>query len=153
MKKLIVILAIIALLFVLFGVDSAIRSSYRLEIVSVDPQPAVADGQTPIYFSAQLTRNGEPVKGHTLYALPQNGSLYSARVVTDENGVADFMFYPPLANSFIAAKPVSVELYDENNSVFIYLPVTQKFEIQLLQPSGDEDTTSELTMDDIFGEN
>ena len=152
MKKLIMILAIVAVLFALFGVDNLIRDSYNLELVSMEPQPAVADGNTPVQIAARLTRHRLPVEGHTLYILPQRGSFYSARVVTDENGMANFTYYPYLANSFIEAKPVSVEIYDEDNSIFIYVPVTLEFDIALEQPKDEQDASQTLTMDDIFGD-
>lgn len=152
MKKILIILAVVAVLAALFGVDCLTRDSYRLELLSVEPQPAVADGETPVQITAKLTRHDKPVQGHTLYVLPQRGSFYSARVVTDENGTATFTYYPYLANSFIEAKPVSVEIYDEDNSVFIYVPVTLAFEIDLIQPEDDSEESQGLTMDDIFGE-
>lgn len=153
MKKLIIILSIVLLLLAFYGVDCLITNSYELQITSMDPQPAVADGKSPVTIVAQLTRNGEPVQGHTLYILPQRGSFYSARVVTDDQGYAQFIYYPYLANSYIEAKPVTVEIFDEDNSVFIYVPVTLKFEINLSQPTeNDNSNDSGLTMDDIFGE-
>ena len=152
MKKLLILLLIVLLLGALYVTDLLITNSYTLEIVSVNPQPAVADGRSPVTFQARLTRNGRPVEGHMLYALPHRGSLYSARVVTDDQGYAEFVYYPYLANSFIPAKPVLVELYDEDNSVFIYVPVTAEFEIALEQPEEENTGELDITMDDIFGE-
>ena len=153
MKKLIIILLIVLSLLALYGVDCIITSTYDLEIVSMDPQPVVADGKSPVTILARLTQGGKPVEGHILYILPQRGSFHSARVVTDAQGYAEFIYYPYLANSFIEAKPVSVEVFDEDNSVFIYVPVTCQFEIALSQPEEEETTgDSGLTMDDIFGE-
>lgn len=152
MKKIIIILSIALLLAALYGVDCLITNSYDLQIISMDPQPVVADGKSPVTIVAQLTRNGQPVEGHTLYILPQRGSFYSARVLTDAQGYATFTYYPYLANSYIEAKPVSVEIIDEDNSIFIYVPVTHKFEIALSQPEEQNVDDSGLTMDDIFGE-
>ena len=152
MKKIIIILSIALLLVALYGVDRLITNSYDLQIVSMDPQPVVADGKSPVTIVAQLTRNGQPVEGHTLYILPQRGSFYSTRVLTDARGYATFIYYPYLANSYIEAKPVSVEIFDEDNSIFIYVPVTHKFEIALSQPEEQVGEDSGLTMDDIFGE-
>lgn len=152
MKKIIIILSIALLLVALYGVDCLITNSYDLQIVSMDPQSVVADGKSPVTIVAQLTRNGQPVEGHTLYILPQRGSFYSTRVLTDAQGYATFIYYPYLANSYIEAKPVSVEIFDEDNSIFIYVPVTHKFEIALLQPEEQIGEDSGLTMDDIFGE-
>lgn len=152
MKKIIIILSIALLLAALYGVDCLITNSYDLQIISMDPQPVVADGKSPVTIVAQLTRNGQPVEGHTLYILPQRGSFYSARVLTDAQGYATFTYYPYLANSYIEAKPVSVEIIDEDNSIFIYVPVTHKFEIALSQPEEQIVDDSGLTMDDIFGE-
>lgn len=152
MKKIIIILSIALLLAALYGVDCLITNSYDLQIISMDPQPVVADGKSPVTIVAQLTRNGQPVEGHTLYILPQRGSFYSARALTDAQGYATFTYYPYLANSYIEAKPVSVEIIDEDNSIFIYVPVTHKFEIALSQPEEQIVDDSGLTMDDIFGE-
>lgn len=152
MKKIIIILSIALLLAALYGVDCLITNSYDLQIISMDPQPVVADGKSPVTIVAQLTRNGQPVEGHTLYILPQRGSFYSARVLTDAQGYATFTYYPYLANSYIEAKPVSVEIIDEDNSIFIYVPVTRKFEIALSQPEEQIVDDSGVTMDDIFGE-
>lgn len=78
----------------------------------------------------RLTRFGESVEGHSLYAVAVGGgSLKANRVLTDENGMVTLIYYPYTSNRFMPAQPVNIEIIDESNS-FIF-EVNAEFSVTL----------------------
>ena len=150
-KKLIVIAAIIVVFGAFCLTDWLISLSYTMQVISVSPQPAYADGETPVNIKIKLTRGGKPVAGHVLYTLPKKGGLKAARVLTKEDGTADFVYFPYLASGYIKAGKVGFQTRDESNSIFVSFPARLDFDISLQAPQ-DLGDGSGHTVDEIFGE-
>ena len=119
-KKLLITGVVIALIAVLFLVDFAISRTYSFQLESVTPEVVYADNKQPVTIEIRLTRFGESVEGHSLYAVAVGGgSLKANRVLTDENGMVTLIYYPYTSNRFMPAQPVNIEIIDESNS-FIF---------------------------------
>ena len=151
-KKLIVLLAIVFVVAAFYGVDALIARSYSLQIVEIDPQPSFADGKTPVNITVQLKKDNAPVEGHVLYMLPQKGNIKIGRVMTDADGLAQFIYYPYLASDFMEVGDVSIQVMDESNSLFVSVPATLDFTVELERPAGSSPGDSQISIEDIFGE-
>ena len=149
-KKLIMTSIFVAIIAVFFAVDYLISLRYQIEFVSLTPNPAYADGETPVKIRVRVTKGGAPVEGHTMSALSLNGGRFDAyRILSDENGEAEFTYFPYLASALVPAQDVTIQVRDESNSVFIAVPAKTLFELPLKMPEagGDFGTT-----DSLFGE-
>lgn len=137
--------AVIALLLLGgWGFDAVRAKSFSIEVVSVTPDPGVADGQTPVTVQIQVTRNGTPCEGHILYGVSHNGGSFRAkRVPTDENGIAEFIYYPYLKSKLNQLTDVTLSFTDESNSVFVAVPARLQTVLRMVEPeegSGDKQT-------------
>ncbi len=131
-----VLAALIILGIGMYSFDCARAKTFKIEVLSVSPEEPVADGETPVVIKVKLTRNGASVSGHYLYMLPLNGGTMQAnRVKTDENGCAEYVYYPYRATVLMPAKRVTIRVYDEDNSVFMVVNACKDFEIELKEQS------------------
>ncbi|MBQ9710423.1 MAG: hypothetical protein IJV67_07365 [Clostridia bacterium] len=164
LKKLIIIIAIIAVCGVGALIDYFISLSYDINFVSVERLsetddvvldengneiPAdwgIADGQTKVRFVIQLTRNGKPIADHTLYVKTNRNVL--ERTTTDKNGmiVIDYRCYR--ANGSGAPAPITLTVRDEDNSVFVFVPRTASYVLNMARVKTSEG--SGMVTDDIF---
>lgn len=160
-KKLIALAAVVLVFGVLALIDLAVSKSYKLEFLSVtrlseeevldgkgDPLPedwGVADGSTRMLITVRLTRGGKPVEGHTLYVKTNRNVL--ERSVTDGEGIV-VINYRCYRASGGSADPITLSVRDENNSVFIFVPATAEWVINMVAPV--RDSGSGMTTDDIF---
>ena len=163
-KKLCVILGIVAVLLVGAFVDLLISKTYDFEFVSVErlvdentenildkngneiPDDwGIADGQTYVRFVIRLTRNGKAVNGHTLYIKTNRNVL--GRMTTDENGLVtvDYRCYKGVAGNI---KDVILTVRDEDNSVFVFVPRTESYTLPMAEVK--EATGTGMTTNDIF---
>ena len=164
LKKLFIIIGIVVIFLVGGIVDLIISKTYDFEFVSVErlveegAEPAldkdgnvipddwgIADGQTYVRFVIRLTRNGKPVKGHTLYIKTNRNVL--GRMTTDEDGlvVVDYRCYKGTAGN---VKDIVLTVRDEDNSVFIFVPRTESYTLPMAEVQ--EETGSGMKTDDIF---
>lgn len=152
MKKLRTVLVIVLLIATLVGYDYYRSKQFSIEVVEITPQPAFADGQSPVHLKLRLLdKAGSPVEGHHLYAIPLNGGLFSAaRTATDADGEVVYKYFPYKATRLSPAKNVLIEVRDESNSVFIEINTKKTIEIELLEP--ETETKSSHSLDAIFGE-
>jgi len=152
MKKWWIGASVVLAVALLVGFDYYRSTTFKLEIVELSPQPAPADGQSPVTLKVRLTDGGgRPVEGHILFGLPRNGGLFSAnRARTDVNGEAVYTYYPYKASKLQPAKRVKIDVIDESNSVFIEINTKVTAELELVMP--ETETKSEHSLDDIFGE-
>lgn len=143
---------VVAIVALLAGYDAYRATQYRIALLSMDPQQAPADGQSPVALRFKVTdAGGRPMKGHSLYALPRGGGILSAsRVVTDEAGEATYTYYPYKASELQPAKDVQIKVIDESNSVFIEINAKTTVTVPLVQP--ERSAKSNHSLDDIFGE-
>ena len=74
-KKLIAILAVLLTVAVFYGIDALIAAQYRLQVIDIAPQPAYADGKTPVNITVQLKKGDAAVSDHILYMLPGKGNV------------------------------------------------------------------------------
>ena len=165
LKKLVVLLIIAAICGLGALIDYFISLSYTIDFVSVERLVnegdedlvdvngnkiplnwGVADGSTKVRFKIQLTRNGKPISGHTLYVKTNRNVL--ERTVTDENGmvVVDYRCYRANGNSHV--DPIILTVRDENNSVFVFVPRKAEYTLNMAQIKFAEG--SGMTTDDIF---
>lgn len=151
-KKLIAILAVLLTVAVFYGIDALIAAQYRLQVIDIAPQPAYADGKTPVNITVQLKKGDAAVSDHILYMLPGKGNVKIARLKTDADGLARFVYYPYLASDFIEAGEVSVRVMDESNSVLVSVPVVLDFSVDLQKPVSSPTDSAQISLDDIFGE-
>lgn len=162
LKKLIVLLGIVAVIALGAGVDAIIAASYKIDFIKVErlgdekvtdsegnelaPDIGVADGTTYVRFVIKLTRGGVPVQGHVLYVKTNRNIL--ERKATDENGeiVVDYRCYK--ASSTEIAAPVTLTVKDENNSVFVAVPATNNYVLKMVKPH--KSSGSGMKTDEIF---
>jgi hypothetical protein len=152
MKRLRILAVVVLLAASLVGYDYYRSTQFAIEVVELTPQPAPADGQTPVRMKVRVTDGqNRPVKGHYLFAFPRNGGLFSAsRTETDINGEAVYMYYPYKASALMPVKNVLVDIIDESNSIFIEINTKKRVVIELVEP--ETETKSKHSLDDIFGE-
>ncbi len=138
MKKKLLILGVLVLVVLLaFGFDTLRAKRFTITLLSLDPQPAVADGQTPVTILLQLKDHEDrPVEGHTLYIVSKNGGKFRAyRQKTDENGTASFTYFSyKYIEGVYELKDVEMEVRDESNSVIIEIPTTCTFIVPMTAP-------------------
>lgn len=150
MKKKITVMFLIMAVFFMFWLFDYYRSKqFLLEYQEISEQPSPADGITEILFSMKLTRNGKPVAGHDLYGVPYGAGGFKAyRVSTDENGVANFVYFPYIASSEEEVKDVPFKIIDENNSIFLEVNAYYDGVLRFKMPT--EKKESIMSLDDIF---
>lgn len=151
-RKLIITLTIIGVLASAAIYDYVRSKMYTITVLSVSPNPSVADGRTPVQISIRLTnRHGEPVKGHDLFAFAKKGGSFKTnRVRTDEQGLANYTYFPFKVTRLIKIDNDMIEVVDESNSVFIEINTRASFEIQLVEP--EEQGSGSTDLQSIFGE-
>lgn len=131
-KKLIITAVVIALLFSVYAFESVRAASFKIEVVSISPEDPVADVKQHVTVTLRLSRNGEPVQGHTLYALALSGGTFRGnRAITDENGFAVYTYVPYTATRLMPAMPVEINVADESNSVIMEVNAKFTFYINL----------------------
>ena len=95
MKKKYIVMGIIAVFLLGAYVMDAIRAnSYEYELVDTSAETFIADGQSTVRLTVKLSREGQPVEGHTIYIYASNGTLPASRCVTDQDGLITFRYYP-----------------------------------------------------------
>jgi hypothetical protein len=144
-KKLLIIGMICLILFMLTGVDYLISKNYEFKIISVTPERGVADGNTSVEFTIQLSHKGKLIEGHNIYAITDKGRI--ARKKTDENGIVIFNYRCYLASTYNALEDINITFYDEDNSIFIYVPSKYVYTLGMDSP---EDNLTNKTVDDFF---
>ena len=133
-----------------WGFDSLWAKGFSLDVVSVTPDPGIADGQTPVTIKLHVAHNGSPCEGHILYGVSYNGGSFKAkRVATNENGDAEFIYYPYLKSKLNELTDVTIVFTDESNSVFVAVPAKAELVLRMVEPDGDQ--SDKKTNDDMFG--
>ncbi len=118
-----------------YAFDAIWAGTYTIEVVSITPETPYADSRQPVEIVLRLTHFGEPVEGHELYALPQNGGTMMVNVIkTDSEGLAVYTYYPYNETSLMKAQPVNVYVHDENNSFIFEVNASLEFVIPLQSP-------------------
>lgn len=151
-KKLLICLGVILILAGLTGFDYVRSRMFTIELDSLEPETAVADGQTPVTITLLVRdHRGEAVEGHILFAVAKNGGMfYSQREETGPDGRVTFVYYPYKANSLSELVDARVEFLDESNSVFIEIAARMELSIALKEP--EENKVDSSLLDGIFGE-
>jgi hypothetical protein len=144
-----IVVLVVAAMFVF---DSVRAKTFHLKVIEMSPNPAVADGQTPVEMTVKLVNlTGKPVKGHAIYALATNGGMFhSTREITDGNGVVKFTYYPYKASNITELKDAVLDFIDESNSIFIEIGTKTETSLALTKPETKK-VSSDL-LNGIFGE-
>lgn len=139
MKKLIIAIIIVAVLGVFYAIDFVVAKSYEFEMVSAKPEVFVADGYSTVKISVKLTKSGKPVEGHSIVIVASNGTLPTARVTTDQDGIISFKYYPYLYlnDKLTPLEDVTFRFEDESNSSVFLIPATAEFRFSVKKPEGD----------------
>jgi len=115
--------------------DYSRAQTFLIQVVEVSPSEPVADGETPVAITVKLERSNKPVKNHNLFMVPMNGGVMKInRRKTDDNGTADFIYYPYRATILQPARTVTIRVYDEDNSIFVVVNAKLDFDIVLREP-------------------
>lgn len=96
-RKLIIFLAVCLGLCLIAGFDYARSRMFHISLVSMDPNPAVADGQTPgdRHTASDGSCRPAPWRGTPCSQISKNGGMFhSQREVTDGKGAVSFIYYP-----------------------------------------------------------
>lgn len=151
-KKLRIFVIVCAVLLILTGFDAVRAKMFHIEVVEINPNPSVADGQTPVTITLQVFNHKEqPVEGHILFGIAKNGGMFHAqRAETDADGIVVFTYYPFKVSSVRPLEDAELQFQDESNSVFIEIPTKKDVVITLTAPEEKKVDTSFL--DGIFGE-
>lgn len=152
-KKKLMVVALFVLVFVAMYMFDVIRAkSFHLVVEEMSPTPAVADGQSPVTIRVKLVdRHNRPVEGHSIFALAHSGGMFhSLREITDENGRAEYTYYPYKVSGVTKLKDAQLSFTDESNSVFIEIGTTTKVTLPLSEPK--QETASQELLNGIFGE-
>lgn len=116
-KKLFAFAIVVVVIAVIFGIDFCISKTYKMEVNSMSEEIVYADNKRPVTIEILLTQFGEPVEGHSLYAVAVGGGRLKAnRVLTNEKGIAEFVYVPYSSNRFMPAVPITINVIDESNS-------------------------------------
>ena len=140
MKKLKVLLIMLAIFAVCYGFDLIKAQTVELKVVSISEEPAEATPDKPVEIKVRLTaKGGAGIPDHNLYAITQSGgSFKSYRVKTDANGDATFIYYPYKLLSYQTPTDAILEIRDESNSVFIEVYPTLELSIEMKPPADSE---------------
>jgi|YelNatPaOPRAMG01_1025707.scaffolds.fasta_scaffold10645_5 hypothetical protein len=145
--------AIILIIVLLYTYDLYRSKEFIIEVLEIVPNPAPADGETPVKIKVKEKRtNGKVVTGHNLYAVPlEGGSMRANRVQTNKNGEAEFIYFPYRDSPSLRARPINIQIIDESNSVFFEVNASTIATIKLVKPKT-SGGNSGITTEDIFGE-
>lgn len=137
-KKLIITGCLIVFVAIFVLIDWIISLGYKIQVLDIDPNPGICDGQTVSKITIQLTKtDGTPVEGHNLRILSlKAGTFPTYRILTDENGIAVFDFIPYLSTAIRGAEPIPMRVRDESNSIFVAIPVVHEFVFDTCEPEG-----------------
>ena len=116
--------------------DTVQAQSYDFELVKATSQTIVADGESTVRISVKLSKDDKPVEGHTIYIYVSNGTLPSARYVTDADGMITFRYYPYsyLNDELTPLQDVTFYLQDESNSTFFMICAEEQFSFSVIKP-------------------
>lgn len=148
--KLLILLVVALLMLGGWGFDVLWARAYTVEVISVSPDPGIADGQTPVTIRVRVTRGSRACQGHILHATTLNGGSFKAdRVTTDDGGLAEFTYYPYLKSRLNTLTDVNLIFEDESNSFFISVPAQTQLLLHMVEAQGDDDNKN--TNDSMFG--
>lgn len=134
--------AVVLLLLALVLTDYGISRQYTFDVLlSEERRVTVADGKSALRVKVRLSKGGRPVEGHTVYLFASNGSLPTARCVTDEEGCISFYYYPYLYvnDKVTPLEDVVVTMQDESNSKVFMISARSTFTIKILKSDEAQD--------------
>ncbi len=129
-RTLIAVLAIVVVFCALLTFDTIRAKTFHIEIVSITPEKPIADVREPVEIKLRVTHDGKGVEGHLLFAVSKGGGTFKGnRSETDADGIVVFTYVPYTETMLQPAKPVTISVIDESNSIF--LEVNARFEFQI----------------------
>lgn len=120
----------------LYATDYVVSKQYDFELVAKSDDVIIADGVSSVRFRVKLSKDGEPVANHKIYFYASNGSLPTNRLITNENGLITFTYYPYLFVNEKVTPLDDVNFYfqNESNSFFFMVPATWSFTMPVEKP-------------------
>ena len=136
LTKSITVSAVILLLSGFYITDYIVSQQYSFELVAKSDDVIIADGVSSVRFRIKLTKDEQPVANHKIYFYASNGSLPTSRLLTNENGLITFTYYPYLYvnDKVTPLEDVTIYLQNESNSYFFMVPATWKFTMPVEKP-------------------
>ena len=133
LKRTLIILLVIVFAVGMMAVFDTVRAkTFEIKVVSVSPEKPVADVRQQVEIKLRVTHGGKNVEGHSLYAVSKGGGSFKGnRSETDEEGIATFIYIPYTETMLMPAKPVTISVIDESNSVFLEINSKLDFVIEL----------------------
>lgn len=117
--KYIIVAALIVFFAFAYLFDFVWSKTYNVEIISVSDETPIADNSVRVEIKVCVTHFGEPVKKHEIFALPSAGLMLAYTTVTDENGIATFVYVPYTETRFTPAGDVEIRIRDQSNSIIL----------------------------------
>lgn len=133
--KLIAIGACLAVLLAAWGYDAVRAKKYDVELVYLSNPTPYAVSTDTVDFTIQVRRGEEVCVGHELYIQVSGGKLNAYLSLTDENGKADFTYYPYNETKRLKAGKVTFVVKDLSNSLLVEVNAVMEFSIVLKSPS------------------
>ena len=139
-KKWIVLGCILLVIGLCAGVDYIRYRQVDVTIERLDTAGAERQEGEPVLITVRAAyHSGEPVVGHNLFALSlSGGSFKGCRLMTGEDGTAQFAFYPGSAYFTGGEREISLQFRDESNSWFIEMYPSVKLDFTLQDAAADE---------------
>ena len=132
--KWIALAVVLGVLLILVLADVIMASAYKISVTSVSPDPVPADGVTQCELVVKVTDfRGKAQVGHKIYVRIKSGggNFSQQRNTTDENGEIILNFKPVRASKYNPATNVIIEIRDESNSIFFFIPARIQYEIKV----------------------
>ena len=147
--KITICLAVALLLLLLYFVDVLIAGGYKIELLSVSPDPVYADERITVHMKVRLTHGGNPVEGHEMTSLAvTGGSFKNSRAKTGKDGTVEFLYIPYRSSTYLKAQPVEIVFADDSNSLFVSVPAKLTTILPLLEP--ETEGTDNNSVNDFF---
>lgn len=117
--KYIIAAALIVFFAFAYLFDFIWSKTYTVEVVSLSDEAPIADNSVRVEIKVCVTHFGKPAQQHEIFALPSAGSMLAYTTITDENGMATFIYVPYTETTFTPAKDVEIRIRDQSNSIIL----------------------------------
>ncbi len=133
LKKAAIVVTIILMLIL---VDFVKYSTAEILLNNISPEIVPGDSSVAVTITVYAqTKTGKPLVGHDLYALTLGGGSwlnYYSR--TDEDGKAQFVYFPYDLPEYQNPRDVEIKIRDESNSIFVEMYPSVSFKVKIVRP-------------------
>ena len=149
-KKILWIILVLSVIGILVGYDYYRSKQVVITVEKMNPEIVHASSSESVELTLKVTsKSGKAIAGHNIYALViGGGSLKSFYEKTDQDGMVQFVYYPPDMAGYQEEQNVTLKFRDESNSVFVEIYPTTEYQMKLIRP--DADNSNGMTVDDYL---